>query len=328
MFKAAAIAVRSLLSARPGRRRAAFIFALALAALAGSGWAIPPEVAVTGYLTEGAPPTPVTGNFALRVIFYDSQACTHSLATVTTAATVQEGVLNATIKLPEDLLGCEELWYKVDLDRDGNGFDVSDRFGETVRLTSVPYALSAQPVRYFESHGGQGGYNQFGAQSSENTPGRIVLAPFTTPAGGVKFNRIAASFGFDSTAATSFGVYDAQGNLIYCSPKLTGPRPASVLAFEVKGRLRPSTIYYTALITTAARTPGIGIIMLPTLPTRGIYMSASRDGSLPKKIDMSQIQFSSDYRPISISFFMAEDIAQPTQKLSLGKGISYAPDKP
>lgn len=321
--------------------RVALIFLALFTLLAPAGWAIPHEVAVTGYLTEQTTTsvaittgtlvktvtTPVTGDFPLRMTFKDTPTTTTVVVVVTTTAQVREGVLNAIIQLPEELFVREEVWYLVDLDRDNNGFDAGDRFGQAVRLTSVPYALSAQPLKYFESHGGQGGFKQFGAQFGTNQQGRIVLAPFSTPPGGVEFNRMASSFGFDQTADTSFGIYDANGNLVYSSPKINGAQINDLLSFEIVGKLQPSSIYYTALITTAAQTPSLGIIMLPNIPTRGYYMSTSLDGTLPAKIDLNQVQFSSNYRPISVSFYTVADTAPAAQKLSLGKGISYAPGK-
>lgn len=267
-------------------------------------WAIPTEVAVTGYLTEsqGGATVPVSGKFPLMLTFYDGPSKTTAikLDTVRTTATVTLGLMNATIPLPDDLLTLQAVWYEVSLDRDKNGFEAKDLFGEMVRLTSVPFALSAQPTKYYESHGGQGGYNQFGAGYGANVQGRIVMAPFCTPPGGVKFNRMAASFGFDAATSTTFGVYNDKGKLVYSSAVLTGKQDRDILAFAIEGKLKPSRMYWTALITNSSNTPTVGIIMLPNIPTRGYYPSDSQNGTLPKKIDLTKIVQSSNFRPISI----------------------------
>ena len=136
---------------------------------------------------------------------------------------------------------------------------------------------------------------------------------------------MAANFSFDETAYTSFGVYDSSGDLVYHSPKLSGQRPNSVLAFEVSGKLAPSRIYYTALITSSEERPTVGMIMLPTIPTRGYCLSESRDGTLPEKIDLSKIEFaSSHFRPVSISFYHVDETTPPALKATLGKGVSRA----
>jgi hypothetical protein len=292
-------------------------------------WSIPQEVTITGYLTEaqGDPPidVPVTGSFPMQVTFVEDVQEFNEVAVVDCTAEVEQGILNTTLALPDAVLVLEEVWYLVAIDVDGDGFDESDQFGTPMRLTSVPYALSGKPLTYYESHVGQSGAMGWGP----NVKGRVYLAPFSAPPGGVRFNRMAASFEFEANDDTSFGVYDFEGNLLYSSPLLNGAQPVGVLAFDIEGRLQPSQIYYTALTSNGDRRPRVGMIMLPTMPTLGFYDSGKLDGRLPDKIDIENIVFSDEnHRPLSIAFYNVEDgTASKALGKNLGKGIRYDPSK-
>lgn len=294
--------------------------------------AIPTQIVISGYLTEPGEPipplgivvdVPVEGTFTMRVTFFGEEGATESLGGVDTEATVLKGRLNAPIDLPETLLTLDELWYRVAIDLDQNGFDEGDVFGGWHQITAVPFALSVQPSSYFESHGGTGGLLEFGAQIRQMTPGQIVVTPFSAPPGGMLFNRMAASISHQNGDGASFGVYDSDGTLLYTSPLFDG-NGGGIHVYELSGALKPSRIYYTAY-TASGGTVRLGIALLPSMPTRGYYYSDVTDRTLPLSIDIGKIQFASDFRPVSIAFYQVANDDPANLRAHQGKGISYEP---
>jgi len=212
--------------------------------------AIPNSITISGYLTDGDN-NPVTGNFASQVNFYADQTTTTIIATVTTTTlTVSEGVFSFILVLPTPLITMSQAWYSLAIDTDQNGLDSNDLFGSRFQITSVPYALSAQPTNYYLP------YPSIGITTTL-TSNSLLLTPFSTPPGGVQFTKISIIvFGGNTDIVNQFsiGIYDNLGQnvcisqpVVYSGTIMMGS--AKTIEVPISGTLQPSSQYYMGLGT-------------------------------------------------------------------------------
>ena len=212
--------------------------------------AIPNSITISGFLTD-SDNNPVTGNFSSQVDFYADQTTTTIIATVTTTTlTVSEGVFSFILVLPKPLVIMSQAWYSLAIDTDQNGLDPSDLFGNRFQITSVPYALSAQPTNYYLPYPPT-------SETWNPTSNELLLTPFSTPPGGVEFTKISINAYNNGPEPQTFsiGVYDSSGHSVCISQPIILPickynDSYDVVEIPISGILQPSSNYFMGLGST------------------------------------------------------------------------------
>ena len=200
--------------------------------------AISNSITISGFLTD-SDNNPVTGTFAAEVDFYADQTTTTMIvAATTTTLTVSEGVFSFILGVPNQLLAMNQVWYSLSIDTDQNGLDPDDLFGERFQITSVPCALSTQPVNSFEPI-------PYVCSNGGTSSGNLFLTPFTTPSGGVEFTKIGIYL--NGLGKVSFGLYDTSGTAVVRSPLIILSPNADTYEIPLSSVLQPSTMYYIGL---------------------------------------------------------------------------------
>lgn len=266
--------------------------------------AIPEKIAVSGVLVDENT-EPLSGNFAMQVSFFDQPSTTSLIGSVTVNIEVEAGLFGVAVGVPSELTTLEQVWYRASVDLDGDGFDAADQFPDFHEIVSVPFALTGKPVEVFETSGGHR-ITFTGSQSGPFVPNTLVVVPFSTPPGGVRFNRLATRILHDGTS--SYGIYDADGNLVVSSngnlPNVMG----DPFVFFLSANLEPSRIYYAAYTTNASTYPPLRVNSVPTLPNLGRIVDGGVNGLLPPTIDLNQLQpLNSNAQSLSFGLYYADE---------------------
>lgn len=298
-------------------------------------WSVPVNISIDGQLLdENGDPREYRDesgellqylSLAAEVRFHPSRTSPSILHIVEATAGVYPSagsVFSIPLAMPSALLVYDELWYSLAVDTDMDGIDEDDFFSDRFEILSVPFALSAKPVTYFDTQGGflstsTGTRGSFIPVALGNVSEYMSVAPFTTPPGGVHFNKMCI-FVHSVSAGTafSFGIFDASGEAIATSGRIE----TSVNIYEafleienVPSRLKPSSLYFTAI--TASREMMIRNIMIPSIPLSGVVKIAPDNGLLPPSFNVSSIRPHADAVPISITLILEDD--QPSAKMSV-----------
>src|SRR5262249_49352099 len=123
--------------------------------------AIPAHIYISGTLTDGNGRPPMFKDeqgrttepkLAAHIQFFSSDTNQLVAADIlTTTSQVIEGVFNIPVLLTDELLALDQLWYSLAIDADRNGLDSNDQFEGRFRIVSVPFALTAKPVKFFDT---------------------------------------------------------------------------------------------------------------------------------------------------------------------------------
>lgn len=299
-------------------------------------FAIPAQTFINGTLMDeqgkplmfhdAAGTTLSTVNLTAVVTFYTSETATVSIyqeVTTTTVFATSGGVFSVGFTLPDSLLALNALWYSLAIDSDQNGIDPDDTFEGRFQITAVPFALSAKPVVFYDTHGGtistsSGTKGSFiPSQTFSPLSNYMAVAPFTTPPGGVSFNRMNIFIHrIDPYTRLSFGIYDQSGNLVVTSGRLdTGAAGYSAVYLEINnlsGQLLPSTPYFTAIMAT--NPVMLRNTFIPSVPLCGVVAVTPDNGLLPQTFAVGSIQTSPEVVPISITLSTIDNAAS-TQTL-------------
>lgn len=180
-----------------------------------------------------------------------------------------------------------EVWYTFAIDVGQDGIGEGDFFDEMFQITSVPFSLTGRPVTFFETHGGQaaGSMGETGSGAGIIPAHSVCVVPFSTPPGGVQFNRMSCKVHGLSGGEGRFmiGIYDSKGELVYTSP-ITTPHPygPKLHSWELEGILEPSKIYYSAFWSDNWHIGFSMNISVPSIPTSGmLYLGGNENGLLP-----------------------------------------------
>ena len=251
-------------------------------------FAIPTQITLSGFATEDTD-LPLDGTFVWEVQFYNTIDSVTLIYSTTGTTVVDEGVFQILLKAPDEILTLDEVWYRLALDTDLDGIEEDDFFVDRFQMTSVPFALSGQASQMFTT-GISDSIQGLGAASTIFED--LILAPFSTPAGGVTFNRMSTYMdGWGTTC--SFGIYSASGERLYTS----GPinlNGMGLRTISVEGKLKPSTVYYAGWasdgevsnIHTLSAQPIPGFGSIPDLAPGGI-IPATFDPALISSLNQS-----------------------------------------
>ena len=127
-----------------------YICLLTFACLAITAYAdVPDTITVHGQLLDETG-TPLTGDRAYEITFFDAEVDGNPLGTTFTGTTQLslEGIFDIPLTLPEEAKVVAELWYAIAVDSDAvaNGIDANDLFPNRIKVDSVPFALQAATV--------------------------------------------------------------------------------------------------------------------------------------------------------------------------------------
>jgi hypothetical protein len=285
-----------------GRLRAA-VLVLSLYGLANLSFAIPRNVAVTGALLD-PDEQPLEGTFDMLVLFHDQPSTETTISTLSTVIDVRNGLFTAAVPVPDEIITLERAWYSVAVDVDSDGFDRTDFFHGLHEVYSVPFSLSGAPVDIFETSGGHR-ISFTGASKGPFVPNTLILVPFSTPPGGVRFNRLAIRAAFAGTS--SYGIYDVDGGLVVSTQGREPDILNDPFIFDLDGRLQPSHIYFAAYTSDAEEYPLTRISAVPTLPGVGRILLGGVDGLLPDSIELDQVQGIGSEPTLSFGLFYVDD---------------------
>lgn len=307
------------------------LFALVVMLVPGVASAIPQGITLSGHLTD-AEGNPIQGGFAAQVRVYSSETKENLVGTFNTSVIVERGNFHGLVLLTGDILLMSEVWYTFAIDLDNNGLDEEDYFDGVYQITSVPFSLTGKPVTFFETHGGQSnrGFGSTGGGGGIIPMNTVWVVPFSSPPGGVQFNRMSCKVGGGSTQAKFMvGIYDERGELLYTSPITTpqlrgGP---TLHSWEVEGALEPSKIHYGALWSDNWDLQLFMNISVPSVPTSGeLYLGGNENGLLPT-LAFDNINPDGEYYPISIGLYMVDEESPAKMKEHLGPGIDHKKKK-
>ena len=250
----------------------------------------------------------------VEINFYESEDSQDSIYKLNTTASAHRGLFNIHFTLPDFVLVKDHLDYTLAIDTNRNGLDPGDLFDERFQIYAVPFALSAKPVNFFVTHGGYGG--EFGTHGVQFMHGRMSVAPFETPPGGVEFNQMNVYLHLvEANTTFSFGIYDYDGNLVVSSgPIVVGDVNILRSFLEIKHEkinLAPSKHYYTALTHNAPKMDAVSLRsgLLPTGPTFGIVDIPTNDGLVPPTFvaDPETFELNMDTHALPITLTLVED---------------------
>lgn len=263
------------------------VLAIAICSLVSGGFGIPAHIGITGILADkDGNPIPFyndEGNtltmvrLLAHVKFYASEIAPNAISEVFSTTTVytNTGAFSVPVTLDTDLLTLDELWYSLGIDIKQDGLGASDYFPGRSQITSVPFALTAKPVTFFSTHGGYSTSNSGTGLSylPAGTSNTMVVGAFTTPPGGVQFNRMNIFVQHvPANTKFSFGIYDSDGSLVASSGLVETSVEVSWSYLEVNdvpGKLRPSELYFTGILSTD---PGFCSrnVVIPSVPLNGM----------------------------------------------------------
>ena len=274
-----------------------WIIALFSLILSSQSFAIPTNIALSGFATDDGD-LPLDGVFDWELQFYNTIDSATLIDSVTGTALVDEGIFQLVLKAPEEILILDEVWYCLALDTDRNGIEEEDFFVDRFQMTSVPFALSGQASRMFTT----GTVDAIqGLDSGSTAFGDLILAPFSTPAGGVSFNRMSTYLnGWGITC--SFGIYNASGERVYTS----GPINLSgtgLQTFSIEGKLKPSAVYYVGWASNGAIF-NLHTVFAQPIPGFGSIPDGAPGGIIPATFDSALIQPINQSLGISIGLRM------------------------
>ena len=280
-----------------------------------NAFAIPDKIAVSGTLTD-ATGNPIAGDFQMMVSFYSEPSEDALIGSTTMEISVDGSYFIVAVSVPAELTVLDRAWYVVSVDIDHDGFDPEDRFEEFHEIYAVPFALSGKPVDYFETLGGHH-LPFFGSTSGTFLANKIVVVPFSTPPGGVRFNRLAlrAAYG----GISSYGIYDSSGELVISTAGRAPDVMGDPFVFFIEGKLAPSRIYYSAYTSTTTVQPPIRMCMVPTIPGVGRIPNGGINGQLPNKLDFDKIQTVADLPALSFGLYYVDDNSPSIMKAGRSK---------
>lgn len=225
---------------------AAGVFCFLLLAPASQGQAI----SLGGLLQDAqGNPIDISGSFAIRVVYYETEQATVPLATVNGMASVSRGVFTASVQYPSVLYAYTEVWYEVAIDTDGDGIDPEDFFDTRFKIASAPSALTGIPFKMLDSHGGVGS-SAIGSGYTSITSNRLHLSLCTAPPSSIQFDEAAFElYGWGSI--NNVGIYNFEGNLLYQTGPFYKPfsNPRRVV-MPLEGMFLPSTQYFIGVTST------------------------------------------------------------------------------
>lgn len=321
------------------------ILGAALLGASAAAWAIPVNFNISGRL-EDASGNPLIYNIQhgpseverdvqvslqARVTFYNSSSSATVLDDMQVTATAKSGYFNIPVVMKDNLLAQDSLWYALAIDTNQNGLDGNDNFAGRFQINAVPFALSAKPVKYFSTHGGSvstGSGMRWGYTSIAKAS---AVAPFVTPPGGVRFNRMNIFVGI-AVANTnfSFGLYDQTGKQVVSSGKIAvGAAGFEDAYLEVKTaefNLAPSQMYFTAILADPPSNISLRNIIVPGIPLVGLIRNMPAGGVLPATLDLKAIQVPTDTAeaiPLSIELSYDEAASAPSaQRAGVSEGAN------
>ena len=113
-----------------------------------AAYAAPPAtINIHGSLTA-SDNSPLTGDRAYSVTFYDASTGGNALggALTGTVTLTDKGLFNIAITPPEAIFSATQVWYELAIDSDGGGLDANDVFASRTQVQSVPFAKQAGNV--------------------------------------------------------------------------------------------------------------------------------------------------------------------------------------
>lgn len=291
--------------------------------------AIPSRIAISGSLRppevgEEEEPLPIPhGLFPGEIRFFDNpmgQAA--PLATLNLTFDVQFGLFKMVVDLPEVLLSQSNLWYQIGIDIDLDGLTAEDFFPDLFEIVSVPFALSGQIQEVFETGHGQN-RAATGSVSGDVLPNTIVVAPFSTPPGGVRFNRFVSRSTLPNPY--SFGIYDSEGKIVFDTNRSQPAQLGGMYVWEADVHLKPSRVYFTAWTTGGDRFASIRPTAILTIPLAGRVLRTGTDGRLPAVLDISEVQPMGIEPAMSFGLYRTK-AGSGLDKLEKALGLKFLPD--
>lgn len=292
------------------RRLSTLALAVGMVFSAAGARAASDSIVVSGFLEDDAG-EPFSGLIATRIRFHADPATPAYLEEHTTDTLVLNGVFSVPVRVSQAALGSDRIFYSVAMDTGGDGLDESDTFDERFELHAVPLAMKTKEAEFYATHGGHVPGQASRAVSGAET---IFVAPFHSPAGGVKFNRMTIQARptqtvppFESTI--SYGIYDEKGHAVALSGpvvlNVTSPNLSTVSVPAT--RLNPNAIYFTGWAFSNDG-PGPFVakgILIPDSPFVGEIVGIAPGGVIPGSFNLGDIQH--DVSPYAISITLTMD---------------------
>ena len=133
---------------------------------------------------------------------------------------------------------------------------------------------------------------------------------FSTPAGGVEFNRM--SVWLQNTSGNlkrcSFGIYDTSGKAVAHSGEIiVNTDFEGIKDIPMTGKLRPSALYYTAWGANSGSGLSTQPIPIPPVPGFGVIPGVVTNGLIPNAFDPGTVVYVDTFQPIAIALRMEND---------------------
>lgn len=264
------------------------------------------QVISIGGLLQGPQGSPieVTGEFDARLVYYESEEITESLAEANGRIGVSRGVFSGFIQYPAVLSSYSEVWYELAIDTDDDGIDPEDFFDTRFRITVAPSALSVMPYKVLDTHGGL-----VSNSLSYVTSNRLHLSLCMAPPAAVQFDQVVLDiWGWGSI--NNVGIYDIGGNLVcqtgpFFKPELTPQR----VVLPVEGTLPPYAQYFVGFTSTG--NPGGGETRIRTAvggqwPHQdfGSNLITTTNGEIPAQIEPTSLGMS---YPVNLTLIKSQE---------------------
>jgi hypothetical protein len=135
---------------------------------------------------------------------------------------------------------------------------------------------------------------------------------------------------YNDTVKVMFGIYNAQGKLVYSSPPATRQSDTHLFIFELDGALEPSSMYYSAFWTSDWRYLTLPeCTNVPSVPNTGVLRTGGDSNGLKAQVDVGGIATEPrlSLGPVSIGLYLVDETAPANMRQFHSKGIDHTAPK-